>query len=96
MEADTILSFLTGKFGDPIETAWTSTDKHPRIETGWIFRPPRTGEPVRDVEILCVPFIEAADGSLRPMFEQLADQRQAFEELAGSDAVDHYTVIELP
>ena len=58
--ADTILSFLTSTYGDPVETAWTSTERHPRIETGWIFRTPRSGEPAPDVEILCVPFVEKA------------------------------------
>jgi hypothetical protein len=37
VEADTILSFLTGRFGAVIETAWTSTERHPRAGTGWIF-----------------------------------------------------------
>jgi len=95
VEPDTILSFLAGKFGDPVETAWTSTERHPRIETGWIFRSPHKGEPDRDVEILCVPFVEV-DGSLRPMYEHLADRRQEFEELASRGVFDRYTVIELP
>jgi hypothetical protein len=96
VEADTILSFLTGRFGDPIETAWTSTSRHPRIDTGWIFRAPQALEDDRDVEILCVPLIEAADGSLRSLFEQLADGREDFDELASHDAFDQHTVIELP
>ena len=96
VEADTILSFLTSKFGDPVQTAWTSTDRHPRIDTGWIFRAPRAGEPDQDVEMLCVPFIEAADGSLRSLFEQLADGREDFEQLASRDAFDQHSVIELP
>jgi hypothetical protein len=95
VEADTILSFLTGRFGDPIETAWTSTCRHPRINTGWIFRAPQALEDDRDVEILCVPLIEAADGSLRSLSEQLADGREDFSELA-SHAFDQHTVIELP
>ena len=96
VEADTILSFLTSKFGAPVETAWTSTDRHPRINAGWIFRAPQAAEPDRDVELLCMPFIEAADGSLRSLFEQLADSREDFEELASRGAFDQYTVIELP
>ena len=94
--ADTILSFLTGRFGDLIETAWTSTRRHPRIEAGWIFAGPRDDERAGGVEFLCVPCIEAGDGSTRPMVEWLADRRQAFEELAGSGALDRYRVIELP
>jgi hypothetical protein len=96
VEADTILSFLTGRFGDLIETAWTSSERHPRIETGWIFPGPPDDERAGGVEILCVPFIETGDGSTRPMFEWLADRRQDFEELAGSGALDRYRVIELP
>jgi len=96
VEADTILSFLTGRFGDPVETAWTSTGRHPRLEAGWIFRAPQARDDDRDVEILCVPLIEAADGSWRSMFEQLADDRENFDELASHDAFDQHTVIELP
>lgn len=44
VEADMILSFLTGRFGDLIETAWTSSGRHPRIEAGWIFPGPRDDE----------------------------------------------------
>jgi hypothetical protein len=96
VEADTILSFLTGRFGEPVETAWTSTGRHPRIATGWIFRAPRAVADDRDVEILCVPLTEAADGSLQSLFEQLADGRADFDELASHDAFDQHTVIELP
>lgn len=31
--ADTILSFLAGWFGAVVETAWTSTERHPRVES---------------------------------------------------------------
>jgi hypothetical protein len=50
----------------------------------------------RDVEILCVPLIEAADVSLRSLFEQLADGREDFAELASHDSFGQHTVIELP
>jgi hypothetical protein len=96
VEADALLSLLTGRFGDPIETAWTSTERHPRIETGWIFAGPRGDEPAGGIDILCVPFIECGGGSLRPLFEWLADQRQDFEELASRGALEEYRVIELP
>jgi hypothetical protein len=48
------------------------------------------------MEILCVPLIETGDGSVRSMFEWLADQRQDFGGLASHGAMDQYTVIELP
>jgi hypothetical protein len=96
VEADTILSFLAGRFGAVVETAWTSTERHPRVEAGWIFPGPRERGPAGGIEILCVPLVDTGDGSLRSMFEWLADQRQDFEELAKRGAVDRYTVIELP
>jgi len=48
------------------------------------------------IEFLCVPFIQAADGSVQSMFELLADQRQEFDQMAKSRAVDEYVVIEQP
>jgi hypothetical protein len=96
VEAHTILSFLTGRFGGPIETAWTSTGRHPLIDTGWIFRTPQALEDDRDVEIMCVALIEAADGPLRSLFEQLADGREDFDELASHDAFDQHTLSNCP
>jgi hypothetical protein len=96
VEPDTIRSYLVQRFGDPVEVAWTTTRQHARVSIGWIFR----GEPVTDAadatELLCVPFAETADRSLLPLFELQADQRQEFEELARSRALDQYTVIEQP
>jgi hypothetical protein len=96
VEPDTILSFLAQKFGELIDTAWTSTERHPRLETGWIFPGTSAVPPMEAIEFLCVPFIQAADGSLQSMFELLADQRQEFDQLAKSRAVDEYVVIEQP
>ncbi len=47
-------------------------------------------------ELLCVPIVETADGSLESMFEVLADQRLVVDELASSGQLDSYTVISLP
>jgi hypothetical protein len=96
VEPDTVLSFLTQKFGEPLEVAWTSTDRHPRLATGWIFpgMPATATDP--EVEYLCVPHIQTSDGTLHNMFELQADQRQEFEQLAASGAFDSYTVVTAP
>jgi hypothetical protein len=96
VEPDTILSFLTQKFGDLIDTAWTYTDRHPLIEVGWIFGGTGSTPPEEPVELLCVPQIRAADGHLHSMFELLADQREDFMRLATSGHLDSHTVIERP
>jgi hypothetical protein len=96
VKPDTILSFLEGWFGEPVDVAWTSTDRHQRIATGWIFGARPAGQPEGPVELLCMPFIETGDGALGSMFELLADQRQDMEALARSGALDELTVIELP
>lgn len=88
-------SFLTGQFGDLIDTAWTSTQRHPRIAAGWIFTAPQDKWP-GDTEILCVPFVQGDDGALQPMFELLADQRQELKELASSGKLDGLSVVKLP
>lgn len=96
VEPDTILSFLSSRLGDPVETAWTSTDRHPRLPAGWIFPTRQTDPPGDPKELLCVPLIETPGGGLRPMFEALADERQDMEELARTGALRKLTTIELP
>jgi hypothetical protein len=84
VEPDTILSFLTQRLGEAIETIWTSTERHERIDTGWVFPGTPATESQDAVEVACVPFIETADGSLQPMFEAQADQRLQFARQAES------------
>jgi len=89
---ETVLSFLTQKFGEPIDTAWTCTDQHPRITTGWVFpgEPATATDPA--LEFICVPLVRAGDGTLQPLFELHADQRREFDELAADGAFDGYAV----
>jgi hypothetical protein len=94
VEPDTVQSFLIQHFGEPIEVAWTTTERHERVDLGWIFRAPPEVE--TEAEVMCVPFIDIGDGPLRPMFELLADQRQDFEHLAATGDLDALTVIEAP
>lgn len=95
MEPDTILSFLTQRLGEVIETVWTSIERHERIDTGWVFPGTPATESQDAVEAACVPFIETADGSLQPVFEAQADQRLQFAPLAESRGLD-YTLIQRP
>ena len=96
MQPDTIQSFLVQHFGAAAEEAWTRTEQHERLAIGWIFPTrPATG-PGSEVEICCVPFIDVGEGSPRPMFEVLADQRRELERLAASGAIDTLTVVEAP
>ena len=97
LEPDQIWSFLVQFFGEePIEIAWTSTERHERINLGWIFAALPGGEPIESVELMCVPVIDTDDGSPKPLFEVLADQRQDFEHLAASGAIDKLTTVEAP
>jgi len=94
VEPDTILSFLAQRLGEVIETIWTSTERHERIDTGWVFPGTPATESQDAVEVACVPFIETADGSLQPMFEVQADQRLQFSQLASRGL--GYTLIRWP
>ncbi len=95
VEPDTILSFLSHRFGEVIDTIWTSTEGHERIDIGWLVPGIQATESEDAIELACVPFIEAADGSLQPMFEALADQRREFGQLMAGRGLD-YTVIQRP
>jgi len=95
VEPDTILSFLSQRFGEITEMIWTSTERHERIGIGWLFTSTQATESQDAVELACVPFIEAADGSLQPMFEALAEQRLQFGELMAGHGLD-YAVIQQP
>jgi hypothetical protein len=75
VQPDTIRSFLSQRFGEVTETIWTSTERQGRIGIGWLFPSTEATESRDAVEFAYVPFIEATDGSLQPMFEFLADQR---------------------
>ncbi len=95
VEPDTVLSFLTQRLGEVIETVWTSTEHHIRLDLGWVFGgAPATG-PREPVEFACVPFIEGPGGSLVPMFEVQAGQRRQFAQLGDSRGLDT-TVIQQP
>jgi hypothetical protein len=76
VEPDTILSFLTQRLGEVIETVWTSTKQHKHLGIGWVFPDtPATGQ-CEAAELACIPFIESPDGTLQPMYEVQVDQRQ--------------------
>jgi hypothetical protein len=91
VEPDTILSFLNQVFGDVIETAWTTTERHAHLACGWIF----TGTTKNaSSDVLCVLLLAMDDGTLRSMFELQADERAEFDELARSGEVDDYTIVE--
>ena len=97
LEPDQIRSFLVQFFGEePVEIAWTETERHERVNIGWIFRALPGTEPMDHIELLCVPVVEAEDGSPKPLFELQADQRQDFEQLAASGAIDSLTILEAP
>ena len=95
VEPDTVLSFLIQRLGEVIETVWTSTEHHIRMDIGWVFGGARATGPQEAVEFACVPLIEGRGGSLVPMFEVQAGQRRQFAQLADSHGVDT-TVIQQP
>jgi hypothetical protein len=69
---DTVLSFLTQRLGEVLQTAWTPTGHHQHPGIGWVFSGgPATG-PQEAVDLACVPFIESPGGSLQPLFEAQA------------------------
>ncbi|HEV2373220.1 MAG TPA: hypothetical protein VGS19_13725 [Streptosporangiaceae bacterium] len=74
VEPETVRSFLVACFGEPLEVAWATTERHTRVQIGWFF----AAEQSRDAEVadlLCVPLIDTGNGALQPMFEVQADQR---------------------
>lgn len=66
----------------------TSTEHHERLGVGWVFSAAPAAGLQEAVELACVPFIEGPGGSLQPMFEVQAGQRQQFAQLAGSHGLD--------
>jgi hypothetical protein len=87
LDADQVRPFLVQFFGEePVDLAWTTTARRERISIGWIFRALPAIWPTEDIELLCVPVIEAADGSHIPLFELVADQRQDAGQLAAVTA----------
>jgi len=94
VEPDTILSFLTQRMGEVIETMCTSTQRHERIDIGWIFPGPRAAQPQDAIEFACVPLMETNDG-LQPMFEVQADRRLEFGQLAVSRGIV-YKIVQQP
>jgi hypothetical protein len=99
IEPDTLLSYLTQQFGEPLEAAWTTTARHPKLQVGWIFPSPAhdgsgTAPPL-DRELLVVPFTYDAEGSVIPFFEYQADAWSQFNEIAergGFDDTVHFTL----
>jgi hypothetical protein len=89
------LSFLIQRLGEVIETVWTSTEQHKRLGIGWIFPGTPAAGPREVVELACIPFIASIDGTLQPMYEVQADQRQQFTQLADDRGLN-YTVIQQP
>jgi hypothetical protein len=94
VESDTVRSFLVQHFEDPVDVARMPTERHQRLAVGWIFPVQETSEAGTTLELLCVPFADATDGSLPAMFEMLADQRQDLELLAATGFLDSLTVVE--
>jgi len=93
---DTLLSFLTERFGEPTEVALTATEKNPRIAIGWFFRQLNTATRASDgVELMIIPFISLEDGSSVAMFLHQAEQLECFEALAKDQHLD-LTVIDQP
>jgi hypothetical protein len=74
-----------------------ATEKHQRVDIGWIFSDQRdSAATAAPADLLCVPLVDIGGGSLNPMFELLADQRQDFEQLAASGALHELTIVESP
>jgi hypothetical protein len=83
VEPDTILSFLTQRLGEPVGLVWAPTEHHKPRGIGWVFPAAATGGQDA-VEFACVPFHQAPDGALLPLFEVHADQRPQFTPQADS------------
>ena len=93
VEADTLLSFLTQQFGEPIDAAIVSNEKYQRLQVGWIFPGPPTDVPEGTTERICTPFIELDDGSRVAMFAWLADTREVMERNAKDGSISELNVI---
>ena len=96
VEADTVLSFLMQQYGEPVDTAYTSDENHARVEIGWVFPGPPGLASGESTELICAPFIKIDDGSLQPMFEWFAAQREMMERLAKDGTFSEYTQVTNP
>jgi hypothetical protein len=87
-EPETVLSVLTQKLGEVIETPCTSTQHHKCLGIGWIFPgTPATG-PRQAAELACMPFIELSGALPQFMDEVQAKQCMQFGQLAAGRGLD--------
>lgn len=95
---DTLLSYLTQQFGEPIEVALTATEKNPRLAIGWFFRPtPAVPTGATDnFEAMIIPFIKLEDGSDVAMFLHQAEQLELFKSFAADGRADELTIVDQP
>lgn len=98
VEASNVLSFLTQRFGEPLDVAWTATEELERVDIGWVF--PLSDEDAaahaEGADLIAVPLIKDRSGEFVSLFEQVALQRKAFENARGDGLLDNLTVFQLP
>lgn len=93
VDETTVLSFLTQRYGTAqADVAWTSTDRHERVEIGWTFRVGSDDDPSH--EIVAIPLLHA-DPEPMPLFVAMADQRAEFERLAAEGLLDELQIIDI-
>lgn len=99
VEATNVLSFLTQRYGEPLDVAWTATDELERVDVGWVF--PVSGEAAAThgeaADLIAVPLIrDNLSGELVSLFEQVALHRREFERARDDGLLDTLTVVQLP
>jgi hypothetical protein len=93
---DTLLSYLSQQFGEPIELVLTSTETQKALAVGWFFRPPVASKWAGKADLMVIPYITLDDGSEVAMFVHQADQKAMFRNLYNEGKGDRLVEIEQP
>lgn len=100
LEFDTLEAVYTKRFGEALDTAWTTDPLAGNVTLGWVFGVPDNVEVQGDhddFEMLVIPmFYDLDDGRRKvSLFVRLAQQRAAFEAGVADGTIDHYVHAEL-
>ena len=96
VEPDTLLSYVSQGFGEPIELVLTSTEMQKALAVGWFFRPPVASKWAGKAELMVIPYITLDDGSEVAMFVHQAEQEAMFRNLHFEGKADRLVEIEQP
>jgi tetratricopeptide (TPR) repeat protein len=97
VDASNVADYCRAIYGEPRDVAWTVLPGRGNVAIGWSFPlgDELTAEfELEEGELVVIPSVELDDGSVRPLFVRLGEQRRMFQALHAAGRVD--TVIDLP